>query len=663
MNLHSPALSHPPNWAAAGVLTALLASPLGAAAQPSGTEPLPAASKPAAMATGSEPPLAGAALPEPQTKAATAAATAPAPPGTALNNVHANFAPNDPPGEWHSQARDYANTRYSPLDQITTDNVAKLRIAWSFADGAPNGHEAAPLVVGDTMYLVTPFPNYAYALDLTKPGVPIKWMYTPNPTPVAIGKACCDTVNRGGAYANGKIIFNLLDVHTVAVDARTGKEVWRTKMGDVTRGETMTMAPLVVGNKAFVGNSGGEFGVHGWIAALDVDTGKEIWRAYSTGSDAAVKIGPGFKPFYSWMQGTDLGLKTWPPGMAETGGGSVWAWISYDPKLNLIYHGTSNPGPRVPVQRPGYNLWTSAMFARDADTGMAKWAYQFTPHDQWDYDGVNENLLLDIVFEGKPRQALVHFDRNAFAYTIDRTTGEVLVAKPFAYQNWSTGVDLKTGMPGVIASMQPKPNVKLPHICPSNLGGKDWQPSSFSPRTGLVYAGIFNFCMDLTDHPQSYIAGTPYDGMELKQHAGPGGNWGEFMAWDPIAGKKIWSIPEQSWTMSGSLATAGDLVFYGTVDGWFRAADARTGKVLWSQKLSSSVIGQPMTYLGPDKRQYVAIYSGGPGVAKVSTPPPNMPPNGGTLYVFSIEGESPHAGPQMLTTEGTSASAPQGGTR
>jgi lanthanide-dependent methanol dehydrogenase len=579
---------------------------------------------------------------------ATTGASAPA---RALGSITANFAPNDPAGEWHSQARDYANTRFSPLADVNTTNVGKLRVAWTFSDGTQNGHEAAPLVLGDTMYLVTPFPNLAYALDLTKPGAPIKWSFAPNPTPVSIGKACCDTVNRGGAYANGKIIYNLLDDHTIAVDAKTGKEVWRTKMGDVTRGETMTMAPFVVGNKVYVGNSGGELGVWGWLAALDVDTGKELWRAYSTGTDEQVRIGSDFKPFYSWMVGKDLGKTSWPPGMDRTGAGAVWAWISYDPELNLIYYGTSNPSPRVPTQRPGYNLWSSAMFARDATTGMAKWAYQFTPHDQWDYDGVNENVLMDITFQGRPRKVLVHFDRNAFAYTIDRTTGEVLVAAPFAFQNWSTGIDLKTGMPKVVPEMQPKPNVKLSNVCPPDIGGKDWQPSAFSPRTGLVYAGIFNICMNLTDHPQSYIAGTPYDGMEMTRHPAPGGNWGEFMAWDPVAGKKVWSIKEHFMTMSGVLATAGDLVFYGTADGWFRAVDAKSGSVLWSSKLGSGVIGQPMTFVGPDKRQYVAVYSGVGGAAMVSSSMPGFPARGSTLYVFSLNGDSPQTGAGQLETE------------
>jgi lanthanide-dependent methanol dehydrogenase len=571
----------------------------------------------------------------------------------------ANMAPNDPAGEWHSQARDYANTRFSPLAEINASNVARLREAWTFSDGTQNGHEAAPLVINDTMYLVTPFPNISYALDLTKPGAPIRWSFAPNPSPVSIGKACCDTVNRGGAIANGKLIYNLLDNHVVAVDMKTGKEVWRTKMGEVTHGETMTMAPLVVGKKVFVGNSGGELGVWGWIAALDVDTGKELWRAHSTGTDKDVLIGPDFKPFYSWMIGKDLGVKTWPANMFHQGAGSVWAWISYDPQLNLIYYGTSNPGPRVPAQRPGYNLWTSTIFARDADTGMAKWAYQFTPHDQWDYDGVNENILLDITWQGKPRKALMHFDRNAFAYLMDRTTGEVLQATPFAYQNWSKGIDLKTGMPIVNPEMQPKPGVKLANVCPPDIGGKDWQPSAFSPRTGLVYAGIFNICMDVTDHPQSYIPGTPYDGMQMKRYPAPGGNWGEFMAWDPLTGKKAWAIREKFMTMSGVLATAGDVVFYGTADGWFRAVDAHSGKVLWSHKLGSGVIGQPMTYIGPDKRQYVAVYSGVGGAAMVSSKMPGFPPRGSTLYVFSLNGDTNHSGPGQLETEGGMPAARQ----
>jgi alcohol dehydrogenase (cytochrome c) len=575
-----------------------------------------------------------------------------------INQASANFAPQDPPGEWRRASRDYANTRYSPLDQITLDNVSRLRVAWTFADGEKGGHESAPLVVGDTMYVVTPFPNVAYALDLSQPGAPIKWSFTPNPTPVAQGKACCDVVNRGAVYADGKIIYNLLDGHAVAVDAHTGREVWRTALGNVERGETITMAPLVVHDKVYVGNSGGEMGVAGWLAALDVKTGKELWRAYSVGADDKVRIGEDFKPFYPWLKGKDLGVSTWPKDMWKTGGGAVWAWISYDPQTNLIYYGTSNPGPRVPAQRPGLNLWTSAVFARDADTGMAKWAYQFTPHDQWDYDGVNENVLLDLPIAGKERKVLVHLDRNGFGYTIDRLTGEVLIAQPFGHQNWSSGIDLKSGKPKVVANAQPQPEVMVKNVCPPDIGVKDWQPSAFSPHTGLIYAGIFNICMDLTDHRVSYIAGTPYDGMEMKRYPASGERWGGFIAWDPATGKKTFEIKETYMVMSGVLATAADLAFYGTVDGWFRAVNARTGDIVWSEKLGSGVIGQPISFLGPDGRQYIAVYSGVGGAAAVSAGAfPSYPARGNTLYVFSIDGQSIARDPNTAQSDSGNRSA------
>jgi lanthanide-dependent methanol dehydrogenase len=567
----------------------------------------------------------------------------PAPhPHTSYTQATANFVGAGKPGEWTSEARDYANTRYSPLDQINAGNVANLRLAWSFSDGTQYGHEGAPLVVGDTMYLVTPFPNIAYALDLTKPSPSIKWVYKPNPSPVAIGKACCDAVLRGWAIADGELIYNLLDAETVAVDLKTGKEVWRTRMDDPGRGVTMTMSAFTVGDKVFVGNSGGEMGVNGWLAALDVKTGKELWRAHAVGPDSDVRIGPDFKPFYPQLKGKDLGVSTWPADMWRTGAGSSWGFISYDPDLNLIYYGTSNPGPRVPAQRPGDNLWTSTIFARDPDTGMAKWAYQYTPHDQWDYDGINEAVLLDMPIDGKTRKTLVHFDRNTYGYTLDRTSGEVLVARNFAYQNWSTGFDMKTGRPIVNSANEPKPGVALDRVCPPDIGQKDWEPPAFSPHTGLLYVGVFNICMKLTDHIVSYIAGTPYDGMEMKRFSvdGEDGDWGGFIAWNPVTGARIWTIPEKFMVMSGAIVTASDLVFYGTTDGWFRAVDAWTGKVLWSRKLGSGIVGQPITYLGPDGRQYVAICSGVGGAAMVEKSRDGFPPRGNTLYVFSVNGDA-----------------------
>jgi len=587
--------------------------------------------------------------------AAPSAANAPLPGATGAT---ADFAPNDPPGEWRRQARDYANTRYSPLAQVDATNVSRLKVAWSFSDSVIYGHEAAPLVVGNIMFLVAPYPNTAYALDLTKPGAPIKWSYEPHPDPIAIGKACCDAVNRGPTWADGKLVFTLLDGEAMALDANTGKPLWRTRLGEPANGMTITMSPLVVGKTVLVGNSGGEMGVRGQLTALDLDTGKALWRAYSTGPDADVKIGADFRAPYPWLAGKDLGVTSWPGADAwGRGGGTVWGWISYDPSLNLIYYGTSNPSPRVPAQRPGDNLWSSAVFARDPATGAAKWAFQFTPHDEWDYDGVNENILIDGPIGGQTRKLMVHLDRNGFGYTMDRASGRILVAKPFATINWATGIDLSTGRPIVNPAKEAKVEQEVQDICPTHIGSKDWQPSAFSPRTGLIYADIFNICMDLTDHRVGYIAGTPYDGMDLTTHAGGHTNkWGEFIAWNPLTGQRVWSIPENFMTMSGVLATAGDVVFYGTTDGWFRAVDARSGKVLWSQKLSSGITAQPMTYLGPDGRQYVAVIAGVGGVAsQVMGAKNGFPPRGGTLYVFSLDGVSPGSAKGMLETQGSGA--------
>ena len=572
-----------------------------------------------------------------------------------LTGATANLAPGDAAGQWTRQARDYANTRFSPLTRINKANVAKLRIAWTFSDGQIYGHEGAPLVVGDTMFLVTPFPNIAYALDLSKPGAPIKWVYQPNPDPRAIGKACCDKVLRGWAYADGKLIYNLLDDHTVAVDAASGKEVWRVQLDDVTQGPTMTQPAFTVGNKVYVGSSGGELGTNGWFQALDVKDGHTVWKAFTNGPDAGSLIGPDFKPFYPWMVGKDLGESSWPKDAWQHGASAPWGFVSYDPDLNQVYYGTSNPGPRVPSQRPGLNLWSAAVFARDADTGAAKWAYQFTPHDEWDYDGVNENVLINIPWKSARRNVLVHFNRNGFAYTIDRATGEVLVAQPFGYQNWAKEIDLKTGMPVVNEAAHPVVEKKVTNICPPDIGVKNWNPSAFSPRTGLLYAGVFNSCMDLNNHIVNYIPSSPYDGMEMQRHAGPGGNWGEFIAWDPVKGRRAWSIKEKLYVWSGALVTGSDIVFYGTLDGWFRAVDARSGKVLWSQKVGSAIEAQPIAFLGPDKREYIAVYAGVGGAAGVIKREKGFPPGGNTLYVFSVDGLGIGNGASKLETDAGAA--------
>lgn len=363
--------------------------------------------------------------------------------GAALPSWHPARTGED--GQWRLPARDYASTRYSRLDQIDAGNVRRLRQVWSFATGYLNGHESAPLIVDGLMYLVTPFPNRVLAIDLSRPGGAKRWEYTPAQPNAAKGVACCDIVNRGLSYADGKLVFNALDAHTIALDAMTGRELWKTKVGEIERGETTTMAPLVVNNKVLVGNSGGEMGVRGWLKALDLDSGNLLWTAYSTGPDADILIGPDFKAFYPKDRGPNLGAASWPPDAWKTGGGTVWGWISYDPELNLIYYGTGNPGPWNPDQRPGDNKWTLTIFARNPDTGQAVWAYQIEPHDLYDYDAVNELLLLDLPIRGALRKTLVRPERNGHMYVLDRATGEVLSAETFVHVNVTGGVDLATG--------------------------------------------------------------------------------------------------------------------------------------------------------------------------------------------------------------------------
>jgi lanthanide-dependent methanol dehydrogenase len=513
-------------------------------------------------------------------------------------------------GQWPMPAKNYSSTRFSGLSDINRSNVQNLKEAWSFSTGATRGHEAAPLVVNNTMYVVTPYPNILYALDLSKGGA-VKWKYEPKPASFSQGVACCDVVNRGAAYSNGRIFYNTLDNYAVAVDAETGAEVWKTSLGDINKGQTITMAPLVVKDKVLVGNSGGEMGVRGWLTALDAASGLIAWRAYSTGPDADCLIGPRFKPFYAQDRGTDLGVSTWPPDAWKIGGGTVWGWISYDPEQNLIFYGTANPGPWNPAQRPGDNKWTCGIFARDADTGEAIWFYQFTPHDLHDYDGVNEQILVDMPFHGASRKVLVRPDRNGYVYVMDRTSGEVLSANPFAHITTSFGVDLQNGLLNVNPEKSMEQVGKVVRdICPASPGAKDWQPSAFSPITGLVYLPHNNLCQDAESVETGYIAGTPYVGMNVKMYAGPGGNRGAFTAWDPVAGQQVWSIKESFPVWSGAVVTAGDLVFYGTMDGYFKAVDARSGEVLWTYKVESGIVGQPITYRGPDGKQYVAILSG-----------------------------------------------------
>ncbi len=513
--------------------------------------------------------------------------------------------------EWTTASGTAQGTRFSTLGEITPLNAATLVEEFAFPTGSRASHQGQPLVVGQTMYIVTPFPNKLIALDLANPGS-TRWTYTPATNEYARGVACCDVVNRGAVYAAGKVIYNVLDDTTVAVDAATGREVWRTRLGDPTTGETLTGAPIVVRNKVIVGNAGGELGIRGWVQALDLATGKPVWKAYNTGPDADVKIGAKFKAFYAKDRGTNLGTSTWPGTTWKQGGSTSWAWFTYDPGLDLLYYGTGNPGVWNPDLRLGDNKWGASIFARRPDTGEAVWAYQLTPHDGWDYDAVNESIVADLPMgpSGTSRKVIVHFNKNGFAYTMDRATGEVLVAEKFGHVTWAERVDRTTGEPVVVPAMQPHTGVVTKGICPSPLGVKDWEPSAFSPKTGLFYVPAINFCDDLEPLQALYIAGTPFMGADVNFAPAPGGFGGELIAWDAATGTRRWSVKETLPLYGGVLATAGNVVFYGTLDRWFKAVNATTGKLLFQTRLECGIVGNPISYKGADGRQRVAIYTG-----------------------------------------------------
>ncbi len=524
------------------------------------------------------------------------------------------------PAQWVMPAGNYASTRYSELNQINATNASKLHPVWTFSTGVLRGHEGGPLVIGNVMYVHTPFPNNVFALDLNDNGK-ILWKYEPRQDPTVIPVMCCDTVNRGVAYGDGKIFLAQADATLVALDAKTGKELWSVKNGDAAKGETMTAAPMVVKDKVVVGISGGEFGVQGRLTAYNTKDGKLAWKAASVGPDDQILLDPAKTTNMGKPVGANSSLSTWQGDQWKTGGGATWGWYSYDPALNLIYYGSGNPSTWNPVQRPGDNKWSMTIFARDADTGMAKWVYQMTPHDEWDYDGINEMILADINVKGQPTKALVHFDRNGFGYTLNRENGQLLVAEKYdPAVNWATNVDMATGRPQVVAQYSTQSGGEdhnSRNICPAALGSKDQQPAAFSPRTNLFYVPTNHVCMDYEPFKVSYTAGQPFVGATLSMYPPKGDtNLGNFIAWDAGTGKIVWSDPEPFSVWSGALATAGDIVAYGTLDGYLKVVDAKAGKELYRFKTPSGIIGNINTYTH-DGKQYIAVYSGVGGWAGI----------------------------------------------
>ena len=512
----------------------------------------------------------------------------------------------------------YAGQRYSELDEINKENAGDLQVAYTFSTGVLRGHEGGPLVVDGTLYVHTAFPNKVFSMNLEDKT--LNWSYEPvQDGDETIPVMCCDTVNRGLAYADGKIYLQQADTTLVSLDAKTGEKVWSIKNGDPKLGQTNTNAPIVIKDKVYTGISGGEYGVRGWLAAYNTSDGSLAWKAYSTGPDEEMLVDPEKTMHMLKPIGENSSLDSWKGDQWKIGGGTTWGWYTYDPELNLIYYGTGNPSTWNPAVRPGDNKWSMTLMARDADTGMAKWFYQMTPHDEWDFDGVNENILTDQEINGEMRKLLTHFDRNGFGYTLDRETGELLVAEKYdPAVNWATHVDMETGRPQVVAAYSTGQNgedVNTENVCPAALGSKDQQPAAYSPKTDMFYVPTNHVCMDYEPFEVEYVAGQPYVGATLSMFpagkvTGDGStNLGNFIAWDNKKGEIKWSIPERFSVWSGALATAGDVVFYGTLEGYLKAIDANTGDELYRFKTPSGIVGNVNTWRH-DGKQYIGVLSG-----------------------------------------------------
>ena len=538
-------------------------------------------------------------------------------------------AVSDPNG-WAIAGHDYGNTRFSPLKQITSDNVGKLQLAYSLSLASLRSNESSPVVVGDTLYVSSSWgPKNVYAVNAAT-GVQ-KWLYQPDIPDDVLQYACCDVNNRGVSYADGKIFVGRLDGKLTALDAATGKELWTSTVVDYKQGSVITSPPLIVRDKVITGFGGGEYGVRGALLAFDVKTGKQLWQSFTVPA-------PG-----------EPGSETWKGDTGLHGGGAAWLVGSYDAKTDTVYWGTSNPGPwNTGVRSTGdgnfgklTNLYTASTLAIDPNTGKIKWHIQGTPADAWDYDGVNELLLADLKIGGASTPVLMKADRNGFFFVANRETGKVISAEKYVFANWAKKWDVNTMRAEEDPDKRPGPGHPAKDICPNLIGGKNWQPMSFNPQTGLVYIPTNNVCMDWGVSDVSYKRGVFYLGAEFPTKEGPGGFLGELVAWDPVANKKVWGVKEDLPFNGGTLSTGGNLVFSGNLHGDFRAFDAKTGKVLWSKNLGTGIGAGPVTYSVGGK-QYVAIVVGRTAalpafLGEVGKKMVAAAPEGGALFVFSLQ--------------------------
>ncbi len=533
---------------------------------------------------------------------------------------------------WPTYGGDLGNQRYSQGNQITPANVNKLNVKWALQLGSNRSQESSPILVGDTLYVTSSFgPKNVFAVN-AKTGE-VRWKWSPEMPKGVDQYACCDVNSRGVSYNDGKIFVGRLDAKVTALDAKSGKELWTTTVVDYTQGSVITSPPTIAKNVLITGFGGGEYGVRGALVALDQSTGKEVWRTHTV------------------PVGNEKGADTWKGDSGKTGGGAAWNVGSYDPKLNLVYYGTSNPGPWTAVVRGNdssdigkfTNLYTASVIALNPDTGNIVWHYQFTPHDAWDYDGVNELVLADLTIDGKQVPAMMQANRNGFFYVLDRSNGKLISAKNFVPTNWATGVDLKTGMPIETANNEKRPRLKkwAKDICPNLVGGKNWMPMSYNPKTGLVYIPTNNLCMDLEGVQEEYKRGQFFLGVNFDlDKPGPGGYLGGLKAWDPVAQKEVWFNKDDLPFNGGTMTTTTGLVFAGDIKGTFRAMDAKTGKELWKFNAGSGISAAPISYT-LDGKQYIAVVSGRTQsmpafFGKIGEKMVAASPEGGTLYVFAL---------------------------
>ncbi|MGY4474877.1 PQQ-dependent dehydrogenase, methanol/ethanol family [Bradyrhizobium sp. USDA 3364] len=549
--------------------------------------------------------------------------------GASKANDSVTKAVSDPNG-WAIAGHDYGNTRFSPLKQINSENAGKLQLVYSLSLASLRSNESSPVVIGKNLYVSTSWgPKYVYAIDAATGAR--KWTWQPDIPDDVLQYACCDVNNRGVSYADGKIFVGRLDGKLTALDAETGKELWTSTVVDYKQGSVITSPPLVVRDKVITGFGGGEYGVRGALQAFSLKDGKLLWQTYTVPA-------PG-----------EPGSDTWKGDTGLHGGGAAWLVGSYDAKSDTVYWGTSNPGPwNTAVRSTGdgnfgklTNLYTASTLAIDPNTGKIKWHIQGTPADAWDYDGVNELLLADLKIKGAETPVLMKADRNGFFFVANRETGKVISAEKYVFANWAKKWDINTMRAEEDPDKRPGPGHPAKDICPNLIGGKNWQPMSFNPQTGLVYIPSNNVCMDWSVSDVNYKRGVFYLGAEFPTKPGPGGFLGELVAWDPVANKKVWSIKEDLPFNGGTLTTGGNLVFSGNLHGDFRAIDARNGKVLWSKNLGSGIGAGPVTY-SVDGKQYVAIVVGRTAalpafLGDIGKKMVAAAPEGGSLFVFALQ--------------------------